>query len=85
MAESQAERSISVCHSLTVKECACASAAARDDAVAERGREDKKDTYAELLRNLRCKLVVMTVKARGIWSLTAADFVERLCDVKKKI
>ena len=71
-------------HGLTAEGLPHPGAATRDGAVAERARQDKEDTYPELVGSSRCKLVVVAVEMGGRWSAEAADFVERLAYAKAR-
>ena len=53
-------------------------AAAVDGAVCSRAREDKERKYPELLRDDRCRLVVLALETGGRWSEEAVQFVESL-------
>ena len=66
-------------HGLTAEGLPHPGAATRDGAVAERARQDKEDTYPELVGSSRCKLVVVAVETGGRWSAEAADFVKKTC------
>ena len=55
---------------------ACTARGSR--AVCRRAREDKERKYPELLRDDRCRLVVVALETGGRWSEEATQFVESL-------
>ena len=53
-------------------------AADEDGAVVEQAREDKENTYPELVSSRRCQLVVVAVETGGRWSHETVAFVRQL-------
>ena len=54
----------------------------RDGAVAEAARADKEDSYPELLRGSRCRLVVVALETGGRFSKETVEFLRQLSEAK---
>ena len=59
-------------------------AAGEDGVVAEGARQDKADTYPELVTARRCELIVLAIETGGRWSTEAASFIEELATARAR-
>ena len=69
---------------LTARGEARPNAARVDGAIANEVRQDKQDTYPELVATERCVLVVLALETGGRWSDEALKFVEELAAAKAR-
>ena len=53
-------------------------------AVLQDARRTKERTYPELLRNRRCRLVVLGIEVRGGWSNEASSFIRMLTQARAR-
>ena len=69
---------------LTARGDARPNAARQDGAIANEARQDKQDTYPELVASERCVLIVLALETGGRWSDEASKFVEELAAAKAR-